>query len=244
MPVEDLVWAFRAGFFVLPAVAFVLTRRACIALQRRDRRRLREGTEFGIAALRDGAAYAAVARPASGEERAVMEARRPDELFMPIPRHLVPLPTPRRVLAQLRARVNHFYVLSRLETPSAGPRPGTDGQASHAGPVWLQPCPANLATVTIDRTGTALAMASGPNYLAGSNKVTVVKQHGLEPRESSFGNVPLFGAGLPALRAQRAARGHRYGGGSHPCLPGRAFSSGHRPSWAALRNCSAPHQAC
>lgn len=134
MPVEDLVWAFRAGFFVLPAVAFVLTRRACIALQRRDRRRLREGTEFGIAALRDGAAYRAVARPASGEERAVMEARRPDELFMPIPRHLVPLPTPRRALARLRARVNHFYVLSRLETPSAGPRPGTDGQASHAGP--------------------------------------------------------------------------------------------------------------
>jgi len=127
MPVEDLVWAFRAGFFVLPAVAFMVTRRACIALQRRDRRRLRQGIEFGITAVREGSAYAAVARPASGEERAVMEARRPDELFMPIPRHLVPLPTPRRALAQLRARVNHFYVLSRLETPSAGPPPGMDG---------------------------------------------------------------------------------------------------------------------
>jgi ubiquinol-cytochrome c reductase cytochrome b subunit len=134
MPVEDLVWALRAGFFVLPAIAFVLTRRACIALQRRDRRRLRQGTEFGITAVHEGTAYAAVARPASGEERAVMEARRPDELFMPIPRHLVPLPTPRRAFAQLRARVNHFYVLSRLETPSAGPPPGTDGQASPAGP--------------------------------------------------------------------------------------------------------------
>jgi hypothetical protein len=82
--------------------------------------------------MREGTAYAAVARPASGQERAVMEARRPDELFMPIPRHLVPLPTPRRVLAQLRARVNHFYVLSRLETPSAGPPPGTDGKKSPA----------------------------------------------------------------------------------------------------------------
>ena len=86
------------------------------------------GTEFGITTLREGKAYAPVARPASGEERAVMEARRPDELFMPIPRHLVPLPTPRRVLAQLRARVNHFYVLSRLETPSAGPHPGRTGR--------------------------------------------------------------------------------------------------------------------
>ena len=81
-----------------------------------------------------GSDDAPVARPASGEERAVMEARRPDELFMPIPRHLVPLPTPGRVLAQVRARVNHFYVLTRLETLSAGPPPGTDGQASPAGP--------------------------------------------------------------------------------------------------------------
>jgi ubiquinol-cytochrome c reductase cytochrome b subunit len=133
MPVEDLVWAFRAGFFVLPAVAFVVARRACIALQRRDRRRLRLGTDTGIAAVRDGTAYAAAVRPASDEERAIMEARRPDELFTPIPRHLVPLPTPRRVIAQLRARANHFYVLSRLETPSAGPPPGTDGEGAAAG---------------------------------------------------------------------------------------------------------------
>ena len=92
-------------------------------MQRSDRRRLRQGAEFGIAALQDGAAYAAVSWPTSGAERAVIEARRPDELFTPIPRHLVPLPTTRRALAQLRVRVNHFYVLSRLETPSAGPTP-------------------------------------------------------------------------------------------------------------------------
>ena len=61
--------------------------------------------------------------------------------------------------------------------------------------VWLQPYPANLATVTIDRAGTALAMASGPNYFAGSNKVKVVKQRDLEPREFPFGNVPLSDAG-------------------------------------------------
>jgi hypothetical protein len=61
--------------------------------------------------------------------------------------------------------------------------------------VWLQPCPANLATVTIDRTGNGAGRGARPNYFAGSNKVTVVKQHDLEPREFSFGNVPLFGAG-------------------------------------------------
>src|SRR5438067_2408790 len=58
----------------------------------------------------------------------LLEERPPDELFMPIPRHLLPLPPPGRVLAQVRARVNHFYVLSRLETPSAGPHPGRTGR--------------------------------------------------------------------------------------------------------------------
>jgi ubiquinol-cytochrome c reductase cytochrome b subunit len=171
MPVEDLVWAFRAGFFVLPAVAFVVARRACVALQRRDRRRLRQGAEFGIAAMREGTAYAAVGRPASGQERAVMEARRPDELFMPIPRHLVPLPTPRRVLAQMRARVNHFYVLSRLETPSAGPPPGTDGKKSPA-----EADGARVDTRYADLAyGFRAARAHGPDGQAGSPEIPAAK---------------------------------------------------------------------
>ena len=29
----------------------------------------------------------------------------------------MPLPTPRRIRAQIRARLNHFYTLDRLETP-------------------------------------------------------------------------------------------------------------------------------
>ncbi len=119
IPVEDLVWTLRGGFFVFPVAAFAVTRRVCLALQRSDRRRLRHGTEYGIAAQRDGTAYTAVSRPVSAETRAVIEAGRPDELFTPVPRHILPLPTPRRAAAQLRARLNHWYVIPRLETPSA-----------------------------------------------------------------------------------------------------------------------------
>jgi ubiquinol-cytochrome c reductase cytochrome b subunit len=143
IPVEYLVYAFRAGFFVLPAVTFAVTWRVCLALQRADRLELRRGTEFGIAAVptpadgqsdsllggqreeADGqpemTAYLVESRPTGSEERAVMQTRRPDELLVPIPRHLVPLPAPRRVFAQVRARLNHLYVISRLETPSANP---------------------------------------------------------------------------------------------------------------------------
>ncbi len=134
IPLFAVVWAFRAGFFVLPVAAFGVIRHVCLTLQRADRRRLRRGTEYGISAQRQGTAYAPVSQPVPAEQRAVIEARRPDGLYIPMPRHLVPLPTPRRALAQLRARLNHLYVVSRLETPSAGPVPGVPEVSG--GPGW------------------------------------------------------------------------------------------------------------
>jgi ubiquinol-cytochrome c reductase cytochrome b subunit len=129
MALEDLVWVLRASFFILPVAAFLLTRRVCVALQRADRQRLRAGVPFGIAprspdgASPDGEAahpelsYASVSRPLSDDEKARMVAHRPDELIRPTPRHLVPLPTPRRALAQVRSRLNHYYLVPWLETP-------------------------------------------------------------------------------------------------------------------------------
>jgi ubiquinol-cytochrome c reductase cytochrome b subunit len=149
--VEDLVWVLRFGFFIFPVVAFFVTRRVCVALQRADRRRLRVGLPYGIAAQSpDGAArpepdgavtrpepaaltpgqsdgqvvapqpelsYTAVNNPLTEQEHERLTAHRPDELIRPIPRHLVPLPTPRRVAAQVHARLNHAYLVSALEPP-------------------------------------------------------------------------------------------------------------------------------
>ena len=66
-----------------------------------------------------GVYYTAVSRPLTAEARAIIETQRPDTLYTPVPRHLIPLPTPRRTAAQLRARLNHWYVIPRLETPSS-----------------------------------------------------------------------------------------------------------------------------
>lgn len=104
------------------------------ALQRRDRRELRDGVPTGTAphspdgaspertppqdgAAAPGLSYAPVNRTLSEEEKARLVAHRPDELIRPVPRHLVALPTPRRALAQARSRLNHLYLLSSLETP-------------------------------------------------------------------------------------------------------------------------------
>ena len=48
VPFEGLVWFFRVGFFLFPVIAFVLARRMCLALQRRDRRWLARGRPAGI----------------------------------------------------------------------------------------------------------------------------------------------------------------------------------------------------
>ncbi|HEY1706167.1 MAG TPA: ubiquinol-cytochrome c reductase cytochrome b subunit [Trebonia sp.] len=148
LAVEDVVWVLRIGFFVFPVVAFLVTRRACVMLQRADRRRLRAGRTFAVVSQEasspqthspraggqeadgtsPGRAYVPVSRPVSDEERERLDARRPDELIRPIPRHLVPMPTPGRVLEQVRARVNHYYLLSWLETPyKDGTPPETPG---------------------------------------------------------------------------------------------------------------------
>ncbi len=141
--VEDLVWVLRVSFFVLPTAAFLVTRRVCVALQRADRRRLRAGHRYGItpqsadgAVTRPGPAalapgqpnghvivpppelsYATVNHPLTEQERERLTAHRPDDLIRPVPRHLVPLPTPGRIAAQVRARLNHLYLVSALEPP-------------------------------------------------------------------------------------------------------------------------------
>jgi ubiquinol-cytochrome c reductase cytochrome b subunit len=189
MPVEDVVWTLRGGFFIAPPLAFWVAAHVCVALQRADRRRLRAGlvtgisaraaeepaaagpaaegptvagtaaegpTVAGTAAAADGAGparrvpgqratpertaadgqglvgYTAVSAPLPEENRIRLSVRRPDELITPIPRHLVPLPTPRRTAAQVRARLNHLFLLSRLEHPPLDGTAQADG-ANHDG---------------------------------------------------------------------------------------------------------------
>ncbi len=47
MSINDLTWFFRIGFFVLPLLAFWVTKRICLSLQRRDRDTVLHGRETG-----------------------------------------------------------------------------------------------------------------------------------------------------------------------------------------------------
>ena len=129
LPLFDVVWFFRVGFFVFPVAAYFVTRHVCRAMQRSDLRKLRAGTAYAIAD-HDGS-YEPVSRPLPEEQRIRMEAHRPDQLIAPIPRHLIPLPTPRRIRAQVRARLNRLYTIDRLETRYGTGQVAPEGRRRH-----------------------------------------------------------------------------------------------------------------
>ncbi|GAA0354708.1 ubiquinol-cytochrome c reductase cytochrome b subunit [Actinoallomurus spadix] len=119
---EYTTWFFRVGFFVLPVVAFVVTRRLCLWLQRSDAEALHEGVESGTLKRLPSGEYVEVHDRPQPEKALVTRTVHPGELVRPIPDHVIPLPTPGRVLAQVRARLNHAYVHYTAEMPTPDER--------------------------------------------------------------------------------------------------------------------------
>src|SRR5690606_3067901 len=57
IPLFFTTWFFRVGFFVAPVLAFVITRRICLSLQRRDLEERRKGMESGLITLSPEGGY-------------------------------------------------------------------------------------------------------------------------------------------------------------------------------------------
>jgi len=113
-------WFFRAGFFLFPLIAFVVTRRICLSLQRRDLETMDEGMESGIIVRTAEGRYVEVHKRVGEETAALLDTRQPTELVRPLPDHILPLPTPKRIRAQVRSRANKFYLGYQAESHGAG----------------------------------------------------------------------------------------------------------------------------
>ena len=102
-----------------PVLAFIITRRWCISLQRADQNRLLHGYETGVIMRSPEGAYAEKHLPISEDEAYTLTARDRDEL----------LPTPtaedengvanRKVkVMRLRSKLSHFWVGSNIQKPT------------------------------------------------------------------------------------------------------------------------------
>lgn len=83
MSINDITWAFRVLLFVAPWLAFVITKRICLGLQRKDRELVLHGHETGRIVRFASGEYIEVHKPLDAHERWLRvqhEAIRPLEI--------------------------------------------------------------------------------------------------------------------------------------------------------------------
>jgi ubiquinol-cytochrome c reductase cytochrome b subunit len=117
---NDITYFNRGAVFIAPVIAFIITRRWCISLQRADRDRLLHGYESGIIMRSPEGGYAEKHQPIPVEEAYYLTARDRDVVAEPPPAVDANGVRNRRshALARLRARVSHFWYASNIQKPT------------------------------------------------------------------------------------------------------------------------------
>jgi len=75
IPLYWITWAARIGIFVMPALGYVITKRICLGLQRKDNHLLEHGVETGIIRQLPGGEFIEETRPVDEEGLAVLTSR-------------------------------------------------------------------------------------------------------------------------------------------------------------------------
>jgi ubiquinol-cytochrome c reductase cytochrome b subunit len=115
LSINAITWTLRVLLFTLPPLAFVITKRICIGLQRRDRSKLLHGVETGQIRRLPSGEFIELETPISLRDRAVIES------YNPYPVHQLPqatdengVPNPSGRIERLRARLSRFYFGEQL----------------------------------------------------------------------------------------------------------------------------------
>jgi ubiquinol-cytochrome c reductase cytochrome b subunit len=119
MSLNAITWATRILLIVAPPVAFVITKRICLGLQRRDRDKVLHGRETGIIRRLPHGEFIEVHEPISAEERYMLTSGpvyRPVELGPETDENGIPRPGGRA--HRLRVRLSSFYFQERVEPPT------------------------------------------------------------------------------------------------------------------------------
>jgi ubiquinol-cytochrome c reductase cytochrome b subunit len=120
VPVNWVTQFLRVSVVLMPPLAYVITTRICVGLQRRDRDKVLHGRETGITVVSPDGGFSEVHLPLSRDDADALTSHGP----------LAPLeagpevdengiPAPRRRWSKLRARLSRAYFGDVLDQPSA-----------------------------------------------------------------------------------------------------------------------------
>jgi ubiquinol-cytochrome c reductase cytochrome b subunit len=119
LSINDITYVLRAGVFILPPLAYVITKRICLGLQRKDREKVLHGRETGRVFRTEGGEVFELHEPLSPQDRwhlVAYEAHRPIELPPGVDEAGVRRPG--SAMDKLRRKVSSFYFEDRVEPVS------------------------------------------------------------------------------------------------------------------------------
>ena len=119
VPINTITWALRILIFVGPVIAFYVTKRICLGLQRRDREMILHGYETGVVQRLPHGEFVEVHGPLGSEEAYVL-ASHPRE----VPHEVGPatdergIPAPNRRVEEVRAKLSEAYYGDVVQKPT------------------------------------------------------------------------------------------------------------------------------
>jgi ubiquinol-cytochrome c reductase cytochrome b subunit len=136
VPLYTVTWIARFAVFIVPALGYVITKRICLGLQRKDLHLLEHGVETGIIRQLPSGEFIEVTRPLSEEEVAAIDRSAP--LALPPSQESadedVPAPEMRGALGKVRARLDKVVTESvPMNGHANGHGPDGHGTNGHTG---------------------------------------------------------------------------------------------------------------
>ena len=117
--VFGITWFMRVAIFVIPPIVFVITKRFCLSLQRRDRDKLLHGYEAGVIKRLPSGEYYEVHKPMHADHAAKL-AQRPDPRPLPAPEKTDKngIKVPGYWHKNLQAKMSRFYYRDHIAAPT------------------------------------------------------------------------------------------------------------------------------
>jgi ubiquinol-cytochrome c reductase cytochrome b subunit len=128
-----LSWSLRIGLIVLPPLAFLITKRICLGLQRKDREKLLHGYESGRVLRLPHGEFIEVHQPLNYKELAVISAK--DDLpVLPAPVKVDAdgVRNPNYRVDQLRHKLSSFFLRDNIERPTDAEIEAGQAHAAHS----------------------------------------------------------------------------------------------------------------
>jgi ubiquinol-cytochrome c reductase cytochrome b subunit len=132
MSINQITYIFRVLVFVAPVVAFIITRRWCISLQRHDNEKLLHGYETGIINRSPEGAYSERHLPLSLNRQYTLTARERDEVYTlesDVDANGVAAPSTRS--NRLRERLSRWKFEHNVQKPTAEELEAAHHHAEH-----------------------------------------------------------------------------------------------------------------